>query len=114
VGPPLSGGKAGWLAWSPDSRTLATGNADGSVRLFDVASGQALGAPLPGMPEATPVPLFAPGGTHLIAALDNGRAFRWDLRPASLNSHACKVAGRQLTRAEWRQFLPGRPYDPAC
>jgi len=27
---------------------------------------------------------------------------------------ACKIAGRRLTRAEWSDFLPGRPHDPAC
>jgi hypothetical protein len=45
---------------------------------------------------------------------ETGRAYRWDIRPASLARHACRVAGRRLTRSEWAQFLPGRPYDPAC
>ena len=58
--------------------------------------------------------MFTPGGTHLIAAQANGRAYRWDIRPASLARHACDVAGRRLTRAEWEEFLPGRDYDPAC
>ena len=35
-------------------------------------------------PTRSAVPMFTPGGTHLIAAQDNGRAFRWDIRPASL------------------------------
>ena len=42
------------------------------------------------------------------------RAYRWDLRPESLARHACQVAGRRLTRAEWTEFLPGRDYNPAC
>jgi WD40 repeat protein len=115
AGPALAAGKATWLAWSPDSRTLATGNADSSVRLFDVASGQALGAPLPGTGEQSlAVPFFTPDGTHVIAAQDDGHAFLWDIRPASLVRQACRVAGRRLTRAEWAEFLPGRPYAPAC
>jgi WD40 repeat protein/DNA-binding SARP family transcriptional activator len=110
----LTGGKASWLTFSPDSRTFAAGNGDGTVRLWDVRSGQALAAPLPGLPNSVAVPIFTPGGTHLIAAQDNGRAFRWDIRPASHIRHACAVAGRRLTRAEWQAFLPGRDYDPAC
>jgi DNA-binding SARP family transcriptional activator len=28
--------------------------------------------------------------------------------------HACAIAGRALTRAEWNDLLPGRDYTPAC
>jgi hypothetical protein len=28
--------------------------------------------------------------------------------------HACGVAGRRLTRADWHAALPGRTYEPAC
>jgi len=55
-----------------------------------------------------------PDGSGLIAAYDTGRAYLWDIQPASLIKHACQVAGRQLTRAEWDEALPGRRYDPAC
>ena len=75
---------------------------------------EALAAPLPGVPGAGVVPIFTPGGTHLIAAHSNGRAYVWDIRPASLVRQACEVAGRRLTRAEWDEFLPGREYEPAC
>lgn len=60
------------------------------------------------------VPLFTPDGSHLIAAQDNGRAYRWDIRPESLVRQACQVAGRRLTRAQWEEFLPSRDYQPAC
>jgi hypothetical protein len=49
-----------------------------------------------------------------LPAQDNGRAVRWDIRPASLAKHACDVAGRRLSRAERSEFLPGREYAPAC
>jgi DNA-binding SARP family transcriptional activator/WD40 repeat protein len=112
--PSFAGGRATWAAFTRDGRKLATGNTDGTVRLWDIATGQALGAPLPGIPNAQVVPIFTPDDTHLIAAYLNGRAYRWDIRPASLVRQACEVAGRRLTREEWDEFLPGREYAPKC
>ena len=86
----------------------------GAVQLWDIRSGQALGAPLPGVPSSGVIPAFTPDGGHLVAAYASGRAYVWDIRPASVARHACAVAGRRLTRAEWEEFLPGRDYDPAC
>jgi DNA-binding SARP family transcriptional activator/WD40 repeat protein len=112
----LSGDAGGILSAviTRDDRTMATGSDSGAVQLWDIPSGQALGAPLPGVPSHAVVPAFTPDGTHLIAAYDTGRAYVWDIRPSALARHACQVAGRRLSRAEWEEFLPGRPYAPAC
>jgi WD40 repeat protein len=101
-------------AISPDNRVLAAGATDGGVRLWDIKTQQQIGTALPGVPQREVIPLFTPDGSALIAAYNTGRAYRWDIRPQSLIKHACQVAGRQLTRAEWEQALPGRDYDPAC
>ena len=114
---PLLAGEAGGIvgaAITPDDRTLATGSATGAVQLWDIRSGQALGAPLPGVPSSGVIPAFTPDGSRLVATYASGRAYVWDIRPASLVRQACRVAGRQLTRAEWAEFLPGRAYEPAC
>lgn len=104
------------LAISRDGRTLATGSLDRTVRLWDIESQQAVGTPLPGPGRGVGAvaPYFTADGAALIASYDTGRAYRWDIRPESLVRHACRVAGRHLTRAEWKEFLPGRDYDPAC
>jgi WD40 repeat protein/DNA-binding SARP family transcriptional activator len=110
-------GEAGGIvgaAITPDNHTLATGSQTGAVQLWDIHSGQALGPPLPGVSSSGAIPAFTPDGSHLVASYATGRAYVWDMRPRSLVEHACKVAGRRLTRAEWEAFLPGRAYAPAC
>ena len=104
------------LAISRDGRTLATGSVNRTLRLWDIESEQAVGTPLPGPGRGVGAvaPYFTPDGAALIASYDTGRAYRWDIRPEALARHACRVAGRRLTRAEWTEFLPGRDYDPAC
>jgi WD40 repeat protein len=102
------------LAISPDSRLLAAGGSDGAIQLYDLDSQQPLGSPLPALPNHRAAPLFTPDGSYLLAITDGGRAYRWDLRPTAWARHACAVAGRRLTRAEFNEALPGRPYTPAC
>jgi WD40 repeat protein/DNA-binding SARP family transcriptional activator len=103
-----------WVTISRDNRTLATSSWDGTVRLWNIKSEQAIGAPLPGLPGHGVTGLLTPDGNAVIAGYDTGQAYRWDIRPASLARQACQIAGRSLTRAEWDEFLPGHDYKPAC
>jgi hypothetical protein len=58
--------------------------------------------------------MFSPDSGRVFVVYANGVGYRWDVRPADWERRACAVAGRQLTRAEWRELLPDRPYTPAC
>jgi WD40 repeat protein len=55
----------------------------------------------------------SPDGTKLIAGTDSG-AVVWDLDPQHWETLACRIAGRNLTWAEWKQYLPGRDYHRTC
>jgi WD40 repeat protein len=108
------GAEVDWESISPDGRTLATSGFDGAVRLFDLPTQREVGTPLTGLPGRLTVPQFTPDGRSLLALTDAGRAYLWDIRPSAWMRQACDVAGRTLTRAEWQDALPGRPYAPAC
>jgi WD40 repeat protein len=107
-------GRVEWQSVSPDGSTLATGGPDGTIRLWDLHTQRPLGTPLPGLPNHYLIPQFTPDGDYLFAVTDAGRAYRWDVRPSSWARHACAIAGRTLTRAEWKDALPDRDYAPAC
>jgi len=55
---------------------------------------------------------FGPDGTTLATASWDNTASFWNmtfLSRAALREKACGIAGRNLTRAEWERFLPGKP-----
>ena len=106
--------KPGDFALAPDNRRLATTSGDGTAQLWDISSGRTIGSPL-GVGVTRPVSAtFVAGGTALVTLADDGRGAVWDLRPRAWQTRACTIAGRPLTRAEWRHVLPDRPYEPAC
>jgi WD40 repeat protein len=110
---PPSGLTAALAAVSPDGRMLAAGGG-GSVQLFDLRSQEPVGAPLPTLANRGALPAFSADGAYLFALTDAGVGYRWEVRSRSWEARACAVAGRTLTRAEWAEALPGRPYAPAC
>jgi hypothetical protein len=84
------------------------------VRLFDTASLTEIGQPFPGISGPPAFAVFTPDGRHIIMGNFSYRAFEWDVDPTDWASHACEVAGRNLTREEWSQFLPDRAYRTVC
>ena len=98
--------------FSPDGRMLATSAFDGKVNLWDVGSRRSLGT-LPGVLGPASV-RFTPDGRHLFVLDDTGTGQRWEVSPDAWSRHACRVAGRDLTRAEWEQLIPGQSYRRVC
>jgi WD40 repeat protein len=66
------------LAFSPDSKTLATGSDDMSVRIWDVASGKERFV-LRGHVDALNTLAFAPDGSFLVSGCQDGEVKRWDV-----------------------------------
>ncbi|MFT2017593.1 hypothetical protein ACMA1D_17400 [Streptomyces sp. 796.1] len=108
-----SAGAAYSVAFSPDGHTLATVNADTSVVLWDLASHTRL-ATLTGHTGQVRAVAFSPDGHTLATAGEDRTARLWDTDPARTVARLCRTLDRDLTREEWRQFIPGRPYARTC
>jgi DNA-binding SARP family transcriptional activator/WD40 repeat protein len=100
--PPISG-PADAMTVSVDGRTLAVLGADQTLRLYDVASRTQLGDAIPTRLEGGVVAL-RDDGLEAAVTTDQG-LMRWDLHRDHWVEAACRLVGRNLTRAEWDQYL---------
>jgi WD40 repeat protein len=99
--------------FDPDGTRLVTITGDGNLRLWDLATRRLIGAPLPGSTTGGSVHFF-PDGKHVLGVFQSGAAIVWNVDPDAWAAKACSVARRNLTRAEWTQFLGRRGYRSVC
>jgi WD40 repeat protein/transcriptional regulator with XRE-family HTH domain/tRNA A-37 threonylcarbamoyl transferase component Bud32 len=67
------------VAFSPDGQTLASGSADDSIILWDVATGQPLGPPLIGHDSSVTSVAFNPDGQTLASSSMDKSLILWDV-----------------------------------
>jgi tetratricopeptide (TPR) repeat protein len=68
------------VCFSPDGGRLASGAADGTVRLWDARSGRPAGEPLRGHTDTVTSVCFSPDGTTLWSRDVSGTVKSWDVR----------------------------------
>ena len=94
------------IAVSPDSKMMATyGIQNSTVRLWDMVSRRPIGEPLIGHKSAVKWVAFSPDAKTLASSSLDGTIILWDVSLESWLSRACKIANRNLTVAEWRQYI---------
>ncbi len=96
------------VGWSPDGIRVATAS-EGKVGWWDAGTFQGSAS----VPDAMSV-AFSDDGQQLLVADAGGGVYAWDLDPATWVEAACSAAGRHLSEAEWRNYLPDREFSPVC
>jgi WD40 repeat protein len=102
------------VAFSPDGRTLASGDLSGNLNMWEADSGIRIAGPLRAHERGLGTFAFSPGGDRLYSAGQDGILLSWALGPTDLADLACKTANRNLTQEEWTRFLGAIPYQETC
>jgi WD40 repeat protein len=104
------------VAFSSDGKTLASGSADATIILWDMATRQRLGEPLTGHSNWVTNVAFSPDGKTLASGSWDNTIILWDVDPESWKARICQIAGRNLTRSEWSRYFgnQGEPYRKTC
>ncbi len=103
------------VAFSPNGELLATADADGTVRLWQTATGQPVGTPLlVDIGYGVNGVAFSPDGSLLAAADADGTVQTWQM-PLFADPYAalCADVGSP-TRADWTQYAPGEQQPSVC
>ena len=104
------------VMFSSDSTTLASGSVDGTVRLWDTTTGRSVGAPFQADASGIAIAAYSQDGKTIIAGDYGTKVWRWNIDLASSQERACHIANRNLTQAEWAQYINPDPstYRPTC
>ena len=108
-----------WADFSRDSRLLVTAANDDSahvvdpeqlIRERDPAEPPPPARIFPGLAPPVRLVRFDPNANQLVTVAGDGIIRVWRLDTFRLLEAAERVAGRNLTQQEWKQYFPGIPY----
>ena len=103
----------GGAAFARGGDVLVAGSSRG-MQLFATRTFQPIGEPMPNTSGMLISP--SPDGTKVITGTggEGSTTTVWDLDVHHWEEAACRIAGRNLTKAEWQQYIPDRPYQSTC
>ncbi|MFZ5920133.1 MAG: NACHT and WD repeat domain-containing protein [Chloroflexota bacterium] len=100
------------VAFSPDGQYVVSGSDDSTARVWEAASGVEVARKIHGSFVFSVA--FDPDGRFVMSFSVNGiRIWKWQAE--DLIANACAVMPRNLTRAEWQQYIgDALPYQAVC
>jgi DNA-binding SARP family transcriptional activator/WD40 repeat protein len=106
------------VAYSRDGRFIVTTGVllgdQGGVRLWDATTLAPIGASLEVPGSVATFDDSSPDGDQLASGTDHGVITLLDVDLAHWEERACAVAGRNLTKQEWAEYLPDQAYRMTC
>ena len=93
-------------ACSPSARSTAV------AAVWDLRTRTRIGESFTVFTGLAPTVAFKPDGRLIVGEFVS--AIEWPLDRPTLQRFACRIAGRDITRAEWEDVLPNQPYRRVC
>jgi WD40 repeat protein len=104
------------VLFSPDGRILSsTGDRDPLIRLWDVEGSGVFNTVLKGNQTAITAMAFSGDSKFLVSGADDGLIILWDLSETSWRERVCRMANRNLTKKEWKDYVgDSMPFEMLC
>jgi len=106
------------IAFTPDGTMLLSIDDLGSLWLWDITDpanpGRAIAETNQGHLTWAYGLAVSPDSKTAVTTAQSGEIQQWHIDPAWWRERACAIADRNLTQAEWQQYLPNEPYRETC